>query len=101
MEPKRSPKQSKIEAKIQHEKWPLWGPSWSGLGLGLGRFLTKPMKNHLSFNPFVNIMFLKKMELEKASWMEVGPIWGPKRIQNVSQIGLQMEPKWDRKTIKK
>ena len=40
MEPKRRPKQTKIEAQIQHENLSLLGPFWSGLGSVLGRFRT-------------------------------------------------------------
>ena len=50
---------------------------------------------------FVKITFLKKIELEKASWTELGPIWVPKRVQNGPQIGPKMEPKWHPKSIKK
>ena len=47
MEPKWSPKRIKIEAKNQHEKLSLLGPSWSGLGPVLGRFRTHlGLKNH-------------------------------------------------------
>ena len=47
MEPKWRPKRTKIEAKIQHEKLSLLGPSWSGLGPVLGRFRTHlGLKNH-------------------------------------------------------
>ena len=96
MKPKRSPKRSKIKAKIQHEKISLWGLSWTSLWSVLGRIRT-----HLGVKVFVNITFLKKINHEKASWEEFGPIWMPKRVQKGSQIGAQMEPKWYRKSIKK
>ena len=38
----------------------------------------------------MNITFLKKIELEKASWTELGPILMPKRVQKGSQIGAKM-----------
>ena len=53
------------------------------------------------FKVFVNIMFLKKMHLEKASWTELGSIWVAKRIQKGSQIGAKIDQQWYRKLIKK
>ena len=58
------------------------------------------IKIHWFLKVFVKITFLKKIELEKASWTELGPILTPKRLPKGSQIGAKMEPKWHRKTIK-
>ena len=49
----------------------------------------------------MNIVFLKKVRLRSVSSSDLGSILTPKRSPKGSQIGSKMEPKWDRKTIKK
>ena len=66
------------------------GPSWAVLGLILGSNIIKFRR---FYNGSVNIMFLKKMRLGSASWMDLGPILTPKGVPKGSQIGTQMEPK--------
>ena len=44
---------------------------------------------------------LKKIRLRSASWTDLGSILTPKGVPKGSQIGSNMEPKWDRKTINK
>ena len=55
------------------------------------------MKIHWFLKVFVKITFLKKIELEKASWTELGPIWKARRVQKGSQIGAKMGSKNDQK----
>ena len=76
----------------------LLGLSWLVLGSILG---SKIIKFHWFDKVFVNIVFLKKITLGSASWTDLGSILTPKGVPKGSQIGPQMEPKWDRKTIKK
>ena len=96
------PKSStKIDAKYEGFQVPLGsvlGLSWVVWGSILG---SKIMKLRWFYNGFVNIVFLKKIRLGRTSWTELGSILTPKRFQKDSQIGLKMEPKCDRKTIKK
>ena len=45
----------------------------------------------------MNITFLKKIRLGKASWTKFGSILTPKRVPKGSQIGPKMEPKYHQK----
>ena len=74
------------------------GPSWAVLGSILG---SKTIKFNWFCKVCVNIVFLKKIRLGNASWVDLGSILAPKGVPKGSQIGAKMEPKWDRKTIKK
>ena len=55
------------------------------------------INNPMFLNGFVNITFLKKIELENASWAKLGAIWVPKRTQKGCQIGAEMASKIDQK----
>ena len=68
-------------------------------GVDLG--INNNEKVHVFLKGFVKIAFLKKMRLGKASWTELGSILTPKRLQKGSQMGPNIDPKWDQKTIKK
>ena len=74
------------------------GSSWAVLGSIFG---TKNIKFSWFYKGSVNIVFLKKIRLGSASWTDLGSILMPKGVPKGSQIGPKMEPKWDRKTIKK
>ena len=56
---------------------------------------------HWFYKGSVQIVFLKKIRLGIASWMDLGVDFGPKRVPKGCQIGSRMEQKWHRKTIKK
>ena len=111
--PKRSPQRvqngsqngSKLNTKFNIKQEGFQDPLGSVLGLSwvvLGSILgSKIIKFHRFYKGFVKIVFSKKIGLGNASWMELGWILTPKRVQKGSQIGPKMEPKWDRKTIKK
>ena len=73
------------------------GLSWLVLGSILG---SKMVKIQWFLNVFVKIMFLKKIRLEMASWTDLGSIWAPKGVPKGSQIGPNIHPKWDQKSIK-
>ena len=99
----RSASKSKRKISMKQEGFQdalemLLGLSWLVLGSILG---SNMVKIHWFLKVFVKIMFLKKIRLERASWMELGSILMPKRIQKASQIGPKMDRKWHRKTIKK
>ena len=74
------------------------GASWAVLGSIFG---SKIIKFHWFYKGSVKIVFLKKIRLGSASWTDLGSILTPKRVPKGSQIGPKMEPRWDRKTIKK
>ena len=74
------------------------GPSWAALGSILGSNINE---FHWFYKGSVNIVFLKKIRLASASWTDLGSILMPKGVPKGSQIGAKMEPKWNRKTIKK
>ena len=102
---KWSPKRTKIEHEIQHQKQRPSRPSWTRLGPVLGRFgVDLGVKNHqlsLVLQCVREHRVFEERRLGGASWTELGRIWVPKRLPKRPQIGPQMEPKWDRKTIKK
>jgi hypothetical protein len=80
----------------------LLDPSWDRLGPFWGRSSGQKSLNFIGFYKVsVKIVFLKKIRLGSASWTDLGSILTPKGVPKGSQIGAQMEPKWDRKTIKK
>ena len=103
--PKWSPKLIKVEDKIsityegfQVPLGSVLGPAWAVVGSIFG---SKIIKCQLFYKGSVNIVFLKKIRLGSASWTDLGSILMPKGAPKDSQIGPKMEPKWDRKTIKK
>ena len=73
------------------------GPSWAAVGSILG---SKIIKKLWFYKGFVNIVFLKKIRLGMASWTDLGSIWAPKGVPKGSQIGPNIHPKWDQKSIK-
>ena len=105
MEPKRSPKRTKTEAKIQHEKRSQLGPSWTGLGSVLGRFgVDLGVKNHqisLVLQGFRENRVFEKDEAWKCildgSWVDFDAKKGPKRLpngtKNRSKMGLKNDQK--------
>ena len=90
MDPKRSSKRTKTEAKIQHEKRSQLGPSWTGLGSVLGRFgVDLGVKNHqisLVLQGFRENSVFEKDEAWKCildgSWADFDAKKGPKRLPN-------------------
>ena len=62
------------------------GLSWVVLGSILGSTI---INIHWFYTVFVNITFLKKIRLERASWTELGPIWVPKRVPKGAAEGLR------------
>ena len=109
MGPQRSPtwtpngSKSKTKINIEYEGFqvPLGsvlGLSWVALGSILG---SKIIDFHWFYKVSVNIVFLKKITFGSASWTDLGPILTPKRVPKGSQIGPQIDPEWDQKTIKK
>ena len=105
MEPKRSPKRTKTEAKIQHEKKSLLGPSWTGLGPVLGRFgVDLGVKNHQISLVVQGFREHRVFEEDKAwkcildgSWVDFDAKRGPKRLPNRTQNGAKMGWKNDHK----
>ena len=62
---------------------------------------SKIIQINVFYKAFVNIVFLKKIRLGSAFWVDLGSILTPKGVPKGSQIGPKMEPTWDRKSIKK
>ena len=68
--------------------------SWVVLESILG---SKFIKRHWLYKCFVNIMFLKKITLGRASSAELCWIWSPNRLQHGTQIGAE----WSQNGIQK
>ena len=65
--PKRSPKPTTIEAKIQHEQLSLWGASWTSLGPFWGRYRTHlGLTNHKNSSVFKGVREHHVFEEDKA-----------------------------------
>ena len=100
--PPNGPKsRTKINIKYEGFQVPLGSVlalPWVVLGSILG---SKIIDFHLFYKVFVKIVFLKKITLGSASWTDLGPILTPKRVPKGSQIGPQIDPEWDRKTMNK
>ena len=68
--------------------WVVWGSILESKIVKIQQFL----------KVFVKITFLKKIELEKASWTELVSILTPKRVPKGSQMGSKIGPKLMKKS---
>ena len=86
MRPKCDPRGAKIEDKNEIEKRKFRRSSWSRLGAILARLGGRLGVIFIDF-VLVFILFREKRRFEKlrcreATWADLGPIWGAKRVQN-------------------
>ena len=95
MKPKADPRRTKIDAKNEVEKRRFRRSSWSRLEPILGRLgcrlgviflilagvLQWFLKNHV----------FEKIRCQEATWADLGPIWGAKRLQNGRRGGSESE----------
>ena len=67
------------------------GRSWLVLGVVLGSFL---VVLYWFLYYFVTNEVFEKIRCQEATWADLGPIWVPKRVQNVPGGGSENELSW-------
>ena len=88
---KSTPNRPKSKTKTMRKTSRSRRPSWSDLGGILGRSWATPISK-IVLSPRAGLVFLKNHVFEKtgcqeATWVDLGPICRPKRLQNESRGG--------------